>query len=254
MSIIPTLRSLRVRFENEITATELQSFRGAVAARAGLEHTLFHNHEVSGNLRYRYPLIQYQRLGRNPALLCLNEGVEAAQHFLTQPDWELDLNGHVLRLQVGPIQMREHRLQISEQPFTYHLHQWLALNQENYRHYMQQTGLTARLQLLERILTGNLLSMATGLGWHVDAPLRVELLDLQPPRPLQVYGHGTLAFDATFRVNVLLPAGLGLGKHASLGHGRIEHRRHPTSRPTVATARAGAVVFTSDAELTDFAS
>ena len=160
------LRSLRVRFENEISAAELHAFRSAVAARAGLEHTLFHNHEATGELRYRYPLIQYQRLGKNPALLCLNEGVEAAQHFLTQPDWELDLNGHLLRLQVGQIQMREHRLQISEQPFTYRLHQWLALNQENYRHYMLQTGLTARLQLLERILTGNLLSMATGLGWH----------------------------------------------------------------------------------------
>jgi hypothetical protein len=118
--------------------------------------------------------------------------------------------------------MREHRLQLSEQPFTYHLHQWLPLNQENYRRYMEHLGLTARLQLLERILTGNLLSMATGLGWHVEGPLKVELLDLQPPRPLHVYGHGTLAFDATFRANVLLPDSLGLGKHASLGHGRIE--------------------------------
>ena len=97
------LRSLRVRFENEISAAELHAFRGAVAARAGLEHTLFHNHAATGELRYRYPLIQYQRLGKNPALLCLNEGVEAAQHFLTQPDWELDLNGHLLRLQVGQI-------------------------------------------------------------------------------------------------------------------------------------------------------
>ena len=254
MSTTLNLRSLRVRFENEITAVELNAFRGAVASRAGLQHKLFHNHEATGGLRYRYPLIQYQRLGKNPALLCLNEGVEAAQHFLTQPDWELDLNGHLLRLQVGQIHMREHRLQISEQPFTYHLHQWLALNQANYRVYMQQTGLTARLQLLERILTGNLLSMATGLGWHVDAPLKVELLDLQSPRPLHVYGHGTLSFDATFRVNVLLPAGLGLGKHASLGHGRIEHPRHPVGRPTVAIARTGAVVFTSDAESTDFAS
>ena len=252
MSTTPTLRSLRVRFENEIAAAELHAFRGAVAARAGLEHTLFHNHEAAGGLRYRYPLIQYQRLDRNPALLCLNEGVEAAQHFLTQPDWELDLNGHVMRLQVGQIKMREHRLQLSEQPFTYHLHQWLALNQENYRRYMENPGLTARLQLLERILTGNLLSMATGLGWHVEAPLKVELLDLQPPRPLHVYGHGTLAFDASFRANVLLPAGLGLGKHASLGHGRIEHPRRPGGRASVATARAGAVVFTTDSESADF--
>ena len=249
-----TLRCLRIRFENSIGPSELAAFRGAVSAKAGLEHTLFHNHETDGRLRYRYPLIQYQRLGENPALVCLNEGVEAAQYFLTQPDWELNLNGHLLRLQVGQIQLREHRLQVSEHPYTYHLHQWLALNQANYRVYMQQTGLTARLQLLERILTGNLLSMATGLGWHVDAPLKVELLDLQPPRPLHVYGHGTLAFDATFRVNILLPAGLGLGKHASLGHGRIEHPRHPAGRPTVAIARTGAVVFTSDAESTDFAS
>jgi hypothetical protein len=249
-----TLRSLRVRFDNCIQAAELAAFRGAVAARAGWEHTLFHNHEATGGLRYRYPLIQYQRIGQNPALLCLNEGVEAAQHFLTQPDWELDLNGHTLQLQVGQMQLREYGLRVSEHPYTYHLHQWLALNQENYRRYMQHPGLTARLQLLERILTGNLLSMATGLGWQVEAPLGVELLDLQPPRPLRVYGHGTLAFDATFRANVLLPAGLGLGKHASLGHGRLEHPRRPVNRAGVATARAGAVVFTADAEPTDFIS
>ena len=247
-----TLRCLRIRFENSIGPSELAAFRGAVSAKAGLEHTLFHNHETDGRLRYRYPLIQYQRLGENPALVCLNEGVEAAQYFLTQPDWELNLNGHLLCLQVGQIQLREHRLQVSEHPYTYHLHQWLALNQENYRRYMQQPGLTARLQLLERILTGNLLSMATGLGWHVEAPLVVELLDLRPPRPVQTYGHGTLAFDATFRANVLLPDGMGLGKHASLGHGRLEHPRRLAPRTGAATASAKAVVFMANDATDEF--
>ena len=247
-----TLRCLRIRFDNTLSAGELAAFRGAVAAKAGWEHTLFHNHEPDGQLRYRYPLIQYQRIGQNPALVCLNEGVEAAQHFLTHPDWELDLNGRPMQLQVGQIQMREHQLKVSEQPYTYHLHQWLALNQENYRRYMQQPGLAARLQLLERILTGNLLSMATGLGWQVEGPLSVELLDLHPPRPVKTYGHGTLAFDATFRANVLLPDGLGLGKHASLGHGRLEHPRRPVPRAGAATASAKAVVFMANDATDEF--
>jgi hypothetical protein len=66
------LRFLRVRFDGELAAHEVPAFRGAMAQKAGLEHSLFHNHTSEG-YRYGYPLIRGQT--RASRLHPLKEGL-----------------------------------------------------------------------------------------------------------------------------------------------------------------------------------
>lgn len=233
------LRLLRVQFAGDLRPHEIPALRGAVAAHAGPENLLLHNHQPDGGLRYRYPLVQYQHRHGYPTLLALNDGVEAVQEFLQQPDWQLRFaDGRPMPLQLHRLEVRQHRLHVTERPFVYQLHQWLALNQENFERYERTPGLGARLQLLEKLLTAHILSFATGVGWQVEAPLRVELLDLHPPRLVSGRDHRAMAFSGTFQVNAYLPDGIGLGRHVSLGYGTVRppRRSQPAPAPTLLSA------------------
>ena len=48
-----------------------------VIANSGSQNLLFHNHEPDERLRYRYPLIQYKRIHRKAAIICVGVGVSA---------------------------------------------------------------------------------------------------------------------------------------------------------------------------------
>ena len=70
------VKTLILKFENEIERYEISFFRGAVIAAVGKEEdVLFHNHE-GDNYRYSYPLIQYKRIHGCAAIVCVNEGTE----------------------------------------------------------------------------------------------------------------------------------------------------------------------------------
>jgi hypothetical protein len=76
--------------------------------------------------------------------------------------------------------------------------------------------------MLERILTGNLLSFAKGIGWQVQGRVMAEV----PTPPLlktrAFKGVDIDVFDMEILTNMVLPEGLGLGKAVSVGYGVVE--------------------------------
>lgn len=214
------LKVLRVVFGDEITPYEVLAFRGAVADKVGHDHILFHNHQGEG-YRYAYPLIQYKCMGRKPMILCLGHGVEEIHHYFEQTDWSLQISGCRLGMKIEQLEMRQYHIQVLEQDFEYRIRHCIALNQQSWKDYQQMRGLAARAAYLETKLRGNILSFAKGIGWHVDRPLEVELLELDGPRAVRVKGVRLCSFHATFRTNVFLPQGIGLGGKVSKGFGVV---------------------------------
>lgn len=214
------LKALCIIFDTEIAAAELSAFRGAVATKVGQKHVLFHNHFGDEDLRYAYPLIQYKRIGRKAAFVALGEGVEEVHHFFSKRDWSLDLNGRQVEMQVGRIHLDQYLLQVWDTPMSYRLHNWLALNEKNYRLY-QQADTLGRIALLERLITGNILAFAKGVGWHIAAPIAVRITHLPDPITVRYKGVPVLAFNPTFDTNVSLPPYIGLGKAPSHGFGTV---------------------------------
>lgn len=70
------IRYLTVRFDVEIQPYEIPAFRGAIIEKTGAEYVNFHHHLADGQFLYRYPVIQYKRIGRNPAIICIDEGTD----------------------------------------------------------------------------------------------------------------------------------------------------------------------------------
>lgn len=222
------IKVLIIKFANRISPHEVPLLRGAIIS--ALEHKLllFHNHE-GDNYRYRYPLIQYRLIRGQAALVCINEGAEQVGEFFATGDFSVILGERPVTLQVERVIPRRYQMQVWQQTFNYRITRWLPLNQKNYALYCATESLTKRIEMLQRILTGNILSMATGLGIHFDNTAQCTITHLAEPYKVTVKGVKMMAFNATFTTNVSLPPNVGLGKHASLNCGTVTQvrRRDP---------------------------
>ena len=224
------IRYLTVRFDAHIDRHELTAFRGAIIQKVGREVDQFHNHAGETGFLYRYPAIQYKRIGQSPAIVCLEEGVDAIHALFGQPAWDIHLNDRPLTLRVADLRLHQYTLQAWEHTFAYTLTDWLALNSENYARFQSLSSDDDRFDLLERILRGNILSMAKGLGWHIDREVRVRIRDSGPLRWLHFKDQLLAGFTIEFSTNVFLPDYIGLGKGVSIGFGVVKAKRDKRQR------------------------
>lgn len=215
------IRFLRIQFEPEIAAFEIPAFRGAIASKAGLEHVLFHNHLNDKDLRYDYPVIQYKRIGINPAIVCVDYGVDEIHHLFSTQNLTIHIGDRPLELGVKNLQMHQYTLQVWEKSFHYRLYNWLALSQENYQRYHSIQDELERIEFLESILTANIIAFAKGVKWDVDRTIRLRIDEVMRAKLVPYKSQRLMAFDLTFRTNVFLPDFIGLGKGVSLGFGTV---------------------------------
>lgn len=135
------------------------------------------------------------------------------------------LGDRPLTLAVKDMRLNQFTLQAWEHTFRFQFRDWMALNEENYARYQNTPDEIERLELLERILTGNILSMAKGLDWRIEREVRVRILHCSPVRWLRFKGQLLAGFDLDFATNVFLPDWIGLGKGVSIGFGVVMRKR-----------------------------
>lgn len=211
-----------VKFENEISFHEIPLLRGAIISALGEKaELLFHNHIDDATFRYSYPLIQYKRIKGKAAVFCIDKGVETIGQFLALQDFEVSLGNRFVKLEIESILPKRTLVQVWDSSFKYRVRKWLALNSENYQKYLALDECTARIAYLERMLTGNLLSFAKGIGLNLEKELVCKLISIEGPSLISAKGVKMMAFDAVFKSNLSLPDYMGIGKHVSLGFGTV---------------------------------
>ncbi|MCF8229524.1 MAG: hypothetical protein K9G58_10100 [Bacteroidales bacterium] len=215
------IKVLNIEFENDIFAYELPAFRGAIAESAGKDHVLFHNHQNNKYL-YQYPLIQYKRIGKKPAIICIEDGIDEIHHFFSNKQEGLILGERHYELKIAKLHMNQFVMQVWDKSFHYNLWNWLALNQKNYSEYKNIESEFGKIEFLEKILTGNILSFAKGIGWQLDKELKVRIKEIKQKKIITVKNTKREALSLVFTSNAFLPNYIGLGKNASLGFGMVK--------------------------------
>lgn len=215
------LRILIIRFKNEILPWEIPLFRGAINNSMGKADILFHNHNEDDTLRYSYPLIQYKRLHKKASIICVNEGTDAMGQFFSEHSPNFKLADKEMELEVESVHASRFVMQLWENQFSYNLRSWLPLNSKNYAEYMKMDSLVEKYSLLERTLTGNILSMAKSIGLFFDKKVEVKITKVEELHTAIYKGVKMQAFDVEFKSNVSLPNYVGLGKGASMGFGTV---------------------------------
>ena len=213
------LKTLTIKFDTQLVENEIQRFRGAIIKLLPPKEVLFHNH-INDGYRYAYPLIQYKRLNNKAALFCIGEGVENIGVFFASNNFNVRIGNKRHCLQIEEVNAKLVDIACdTEQIYSYQLTNWLPLNEENYSQFTQTSDTEEQLIMLQRILTGNILSVLKGLGIRVEQRVEVHIKHLEE-RPNVIFkGVKLYCANISFDSNVLLPQHVGLGKHASVGFG-----------------------------------
>lgn len=214
------VRILRIIFEEYISPKELPYFRGVLIGMSA-QDSLFHNHVEQGYY-YSYPKIQYKIIDGRPAVIGINEGAEALERiFINIRPVRCHLGRRYTELNIMSIDEWTGDLIMTDDVYSYRIDNWLPLNSRNYNEYVHADGLASQVNMLERILIGNILSFAKGINVFFDATVLCRISDLRCYGNDAYKGVGFISFSAIFNTNVLLPQWIGLGKSASMNHGII---------------------------------
>lgn len=224
------LQIMKVVFNARIAAHETPAFRGAIIQKVGLDRDIYHNHDNNANsnkqYHYRYPLVQYRRDRNRPALVFIGQGIVEAGHLFAQPDWTLTFAGRTQAMSIADLQVRQHSFGVTPNEYRYYtVHRWQALNDANYQRYNQTDDLAARIQMLQQILTGHIISFAKGINYQLEQRFDLCITDILSTRINHYEGVKVQTFEARFKTNLLLPPFIALGKGVSLGFGEVRRWR-----------------------------
>lgn len=211
---------LTIKFSNEIEEDEISSFRGAVIDIVSTDNILFHNH-TGNSLRYAYPLIQYKRIDGRAAIVCINEGIDAVKNHLPNLNHEIRIGKRLTHLTIDTISPRSTTVHIANELCNYSISSWLPLNNGNYESFTRCESIVERCSMLETIMTGNILSFAKGIGVYFKERIICKISDISKTYYTEYKNVRMMAINATFKCNVTLPNGIGIGKGVSMGHGTI---------------------------------
>ena len=219
-----SIRTLTLQMNAALQYTDLSKFRGAVIAAVPSHNILFHNH-CGSRLRYAYPLVQYKCIGGKAAIVAIGEGVTVMEELFAGTDFSIRLGKRTIALQIESIKAEEVKVSQSIVPIVYQLYDWLPFNEANYEHFLSINRMVERVELLERILTGNILSLFKGLDIFIDFPLHIEIMHYVQKTPVAYKGVKLMRFDVSFMANVPLPNYVGLGRHSSVGAGLLIRKK-----------------------------
>ena len=215
--MLHTLKVMRVSYPDiRIPQWQGRRLRGFFGAEQ--ENTLLHNHFPDSRTVYRYPLVQYKVLGGVPTIVAIEEGISAVYPLVMERETLLLGEREYPRGNLR-FDLRKERMGDCAGPRQYRfVSPWFALNQDNFRAYQTADG-EERAALLNRILLGNILSMAKGLGVTVEEKLELHAELHSGTVPFK--GETMRVFWGGFTVNYILPDLFGLGKSISRGFGAI---------------------------------
>lgn len=181
----------------------------------------FHGHRGDA-LIYKHPLIQYKVFGGSAVLMGLKEG---AYLLKAMPSLEhLEIYHEKYPILKQTISSDNVPFGLTGKLIRYAFATpWIGLNENNYDNYLSlKHNKTEICSLIERILTGNILSMSKSLGYVVKDKIQIKA-ELGETETVNIKDDVELiGFHGKFETNFMIPAFWGIGKFSSRGYGTVK--------------------------------
>lgn len=190
--------------------------RGAVAAQFP-ENDLFHQHDATDQLVYRYPRVHYRWQGGSGVIAGFGDGAES----LVRIPWaglELRLGKQHLSVIDAHTALRRHAVAPTESLARYRFcSPWLPLNQKNFERYRAMDRAERELER-DRLAVAGILMALKGLGIRFGERL-FAAFECQGTVPCTYKAQKLMGFRGTLVANADLPDDIAIGKAVSHGYG-----------------------------------
>ncbi|MTI87711.1 MAG: DNA repair protein [Balneolaceae bacterium] len=216
-----TIPQTIIRFpEIKLRTRDAHKLRGYFGNLFREKSELLHNHMGNGEFRYDYPQVQYKVISGTPTLVGIKDGARLLPELFLKIR-ELKIGGRVYPIHQKNIEAHTISIGAAEEPRPYIFNTlWMSLNQKNHQRY-QQADPEEKTDLLERILTGNILAFFKGMDHFVEE--RIQVNTMLHEKSTRFKNNTMLAFEGSFTANVQLPNHIGLGKQVARGFGTIQY-------------------------------
>jgi len=216
------MKKATLSFSNVILrASHIHKFRGFVG-NFFKDYNLIHNHDLhTGKPIYRYPLIQFKLIDRMPAIIAITDrAVSIFSEIFMKLD-KIIIEDMAIPVFEKDLKVEEVEFGYSDEIFMYEFTSpWIGLNQKNFRKY-NDAGNDEKNQMLKRIMTGNILSMAKYLDCWLSQDQKIKIDIKLKKKEVNLKGKSMTAFNGIFKTNFLIPDYLGIGKSVSRGFGGV---------------------------------
>lgn len=217
-----TIQITRIRFPDiQLQTRDAHKLRGYFGNLFQEHSPLVHNHYSGGELRYRYPLIQYKIIDKAPMLIGIEEGAELLPQLFLKIK-ELDIDGEIFPVKAKNVETGKETVGFSTELRQYEFQTlWMALNQNNHQKYIQLKSKEEKDALLNRLIIGNILGFYSNIKLQLAPEERLFAKVDVKEKVTKFKGNEMMAFSGSFVVNALLPKDIGIGKSVSRGFGTI---------------------------------
>jgi hypothetical protein len=181
----------------------------------------FHGHR-GDELVYKHPLIQYKVFGGSAVVVGLKEGAYLLKAVPSLEHLEIYHQKYPVLKQNNYSENVSFGL-IDRMLYYSFATPWIGLNEDNYENYLSLKHNQNKIcSLIERILTGNILSMSKSLGYVVEDKIQLKA-DLGETETVKIKDDVELiGFHGNFETNFMIPEFWGIGKFSSRGYGTVK--------------------------------
>lgn len=209
--------SLMIKTDKEIKVPA-SKIRGYIGNQFK-DKSILHNHYGNERFLYSYPLVQYKIINGQPLILGVGEGAKVLKD-ISSDLYEFKLDKNYL-IEEKIMHEKEFDINTSNEEFHYKfITPWLALNTQNFKKYKKMDDWKEKKLFLNKILIGNILSMAKGLGIIVNR--RIYVKTHLEPVSVNYKSVKMLGFTGEFKVRFKISDYFGFGKGVSQGFGSVK--------------------------------
>jgi len=217
------MKKATLSFSNvNLRASHIHKFRGFVG-NLFKDYDLIHNHDLNtGKLIYRYPLIQFKLIEKIPCIVAITDrAVTIFSEIFMKLD-KIIIEDMVIPVFEKDLKIEEVEFGYSDDIFMYEFASpWIGLNQNNFKKY-NDAGRGEKNEMLKRVMTGNVLSMAKNLDCWLSENQKIKIDHKLKEIKVNLKGNSMTAFTGIFKTNFCLPDYLGIGKSVSRGFGALK--------------------------------
>ena len=212
-----------------------------------IDPVIFSNEKIeNGEIKriVTYPLIQYNCSNNKAMISAIGDGAKAMK-LLFEKAVYINWMGRQLNFPLAIIAQTEQRLNIKlpEKITRYRINGWMPFKEKYtnadgnkvsaFKEWQNIPYEVERLQLLERKLTNNLVTVCKQLKLEIQHTLMVRIVSKHGEAWPENNGVAQKTFDLTIETNIKLPEGIGIGGSREMLRGKRENKQTTTQQAEI---------------------